>query len=634
VQGVARLGHVVQNLLGQPQVELGQPDLALAPAHGEGRAALDQSGVAVLQLLGFVTTPLAIYLVSVRGALTRAKTRSGIFNDLLKIFLSFGTGAAVVMRSVMSSDSYQLLPELPQMFLSSGGASVESAALYSGSLDCLTNSTVGIDRFLLLVLLQPSAIMLASFAAIAAQQALGIAHRPVKYYIIVVSLVVGNQFLPQIVGAAVRALPCAHTQKTEDGLAHQFLTYETSIGCEERPGSYIFMTGGTCAFSRVFGPEDDNRALFHDLQGPALTSSVFGGVNETLFAYGQTGSGKTHTIFGSREETGLLELFVQSFFQQAEACPGSTIHACCYEVLGDTLTDLVNPWRLIQQGDLQEEDVVCDELFIKTHLCRYQIVRVACFETCLDLLHEARMNRTEGVSSCNLSSSRSHAVVHLFVQNPAGKASRRQSTESSGTQSSIGALTLVDLAGTEKEHENPSERGKKSARLLNTSLSSLNRLLRKLQTGSLDESERRQSVLNKCLWEYLRPGCGIALVFCVSPLARHRSITLSTLAMATDSKTISSQRRSHYVQIPVQGPPPGVRAHASLTPSQSPRSARSSLPSPMTTRGSEAAPAHATPRRPASVGSTARVSMQDLGASRSSVASSGRRVAKVELGRI
>ena len=122
-----------------------------------------------------------------------------------------------------------------------------------------------------------------------------------------------------------------------------------------------------------------------------------------------------------------------------------------------------------------------------------------------------------------------------------------------------------------------------------------NRLLRKLQTGSLGESERRlpgctgksgfrsmrvrrrrrawlllrQSVLNKCLWEYLRPGCGIALVFCASPLQppqdmfhrneyqhlqrmlrvlfvvygmlksdaqqrlQHRAATLSTLAMAT-----------------------------------------------------------------------------------------------------
>ncbi|CAK0860792.1 unnamed protein product [Prorocentrum cordatum] len=377
-------------------------------------------------------------------------------------------------------------------------------------------------------------------------------------------------------------------------------------------------------FSRVFGPGDDNEALFHDLQGPALTSSVFAGVNETLFAYGQTGSGKTHTIFGSARERGLLELFVVAFFQRAETCPGSTVHACCYEVLGDALTDLVNPQRLIEQGDLHSEDVVSDELFVKTHLCRYQIVRVTRVETCLDLLHEARANRTEGVSSCNASSSRSHAVVHLFVQNPTGGVPH-QSPEG-GSQSTVGALTLVDLAGTEKEHENPSELGKRTARLLNTSLSSLNRLLRKLQTGSLDGSERRQSVLNKCLWEYLRPGCGIAMIFCVSPLVRHRAITLSTLAMATDSKLIRSQRKSHYIQIPAaQASPPGARAHMQATPSQSPRSARSSLASPPAARGTEGrgTPSSA-PRRASSTGaSSASGRAQDLSASaRSSVASS------------
>ncbi|CAE8604667.1 unnamed protein product, partial [Polarella glacialis] len=292
-------------------------------------------------------------------------------------------------------------------------------------------------------------------------------------------------------------------------------------------------------FSRVFGPEDSNSRLFHDLQGPALTSSVFNGVNETLFAYGQTGSGKTHTIFGTRQDAGLLQLFVRRIFDQAELSPGSTVHACCYEVLGDSLTDLVDSQAKIARGLLQAEDVVYDELFIKTQRCRYQIVRVGCMETCLSLLQDAAVRRTAGISSCNMNSSRSHAVVHLFVQNPASEVS-----DGGMIPSSIGALTLVDLAGTEKEHENPSERGRKSARLLNTSLSSLNRLLRKLQTGSLDESERRQSVLNKCLWEYLRPGCGIALIFCASPLLRHRTMTLSTLAMATDSKLIHSQRKS------------------------------------------------------------------------------------------
>jgi len=297
-------------------------------------------------------------------------------------------------------------------------------------------------------------------------------------------------------------------------------------------------------FSRVFGPEDDNEQLFHDLHGPALTASVFSGVNETLFAYGQTGSGKTHTIFGTPEEPGLLQLFVRCIFNQAEVSPGSTVHACCYEVLGDSLTDLIDAKALIEDGILQEEDVVYDELFIKTQRCRYQIVRISSLEICLNLLQDARMNRTSGVSSFNADSSRSHAIVQLFVQNPSAPGVHK------GGGTSVGALTLVDLAGTEKEHENPSERGRKSARLLNTSLSSLNRLLRKLQKGVLDESERRQSVLNKCLWEYLRPGCGIALIFCASPLLQHRTTTLSTLAMATDSKLINSHRKSQFIQLP------------------------------------------------------------------------------------
>merc|ERR1719171_1233640 len=176
--------------------------------------------------------------------------------------------------------------------------------------------------------------------------------------------------------------------------------------------------------------------------------------------------------------------------------------------------------------------------------------------TCLDLLESASASRASGQSSVNERSSRSHAVVHLFVQNP---------TEH-GESNTLGALTLVDLAGAEKEHENPSVQGRKSARLLNTSLSSLNRLLRKLQTNSLDESERRQSVLNKCLWEYLRPGCGIALIFCVSPLFRHRTTSFSTLSMATASKLIHSRRKSQYIQVPsgtVQassGQPPSLPA--------------------------------------------------------------------------
>jgi len=297
-------------------------------------------------------------------------------------------------------------------------------------------------------------------------------------------------------------------------------------------------------FSHAFRPEDDNRQVFAELQGHTVAQSVCHGMNETLFAYGQTGSGKTHTIFGTRDEPGLLQYFVHELFACASQSPQRSIHVCCYEVFGDVLTDLVDTAALVERGELRAADVVQDELFLKTQKYRYQIACVGSASTCLELLRNAQQHRTSGISSCNTRSSRSHAIVHIFVKSAASNTSG----DSSGGK--VGALTLVDLAGAEKENDNPSEHGRKSTRLLNASLSTLNRLLRRLQTNSLNESERRQSVLNKCLWEYLRPGCGIALIFCVSPLLKHRLVTQSTLGMAMDCKLIRNRRIVQHVCAP------------------------------------------------------------------------------------
>jgi len=330
-------------------------------------------------------------------------------------------------------------------------------------------------------------------------------------------------------------------------------------------------------FSRVFGPRVTNQVVFDDLRGKAAIDNVFGGINETYFAYGQTGSGKTHTIFGSGNESGLLHFFVHATFECVKNAPGSSVHVSCYEVLGDSSTDLVDVSAEVETGDVRHEDVTFNELFVKTQKCRYQVVRVEKASTCTRLLQTASVNRRVGVSAQNSRSSRSHAVIHIFVQNETGRAEVK----------SFGALTLVDLAGAEKEYENPSEQGRKTARLLNTSLSALNRLFRKLQTNSLNESERRQSVLNKCLWDYLQPGCGISLIFCISPLKKHQPTTLSTIAMATDSKTITAKRKSRFVEIdaaPTRAqsqPPSHTRSSfpgASVSPSSpEPRQVSSSL---------------------------------------------------------
>ncbi|CAD7975898.1 unnamed protein product, partial [Amoebophrya sp. A25] len=84
----------------------------------------------------------------------------------------------------------------------------------------------------------------------------------------------------------------------------------------------------------------------------------------------------------------------------------------------------------------------------------------------------------------------------------------------------------------------------------NTSLSTLARLLRQLQRGALSEADRRQSVLNKALFDFVQPSCGIYLLFCLHPQAHSRSYTASTLQMAVDSKTIRHKRKQTFLKAP------------------------------------------------------------------------------------
>jgi len=52
--------------------------------------------------------------------------------------------AAVVLGALVASESYPALPGGMRTFLSSGDMSIQSAVLYSGSLDCLVGSRVGL----------------------------------------------------------------------------------------------------------------------------------------------------------------------------------------------------------------------------------------------------------------------------------------------------------------------------------------------------------------------------------------------------------------------------------------------------------------------------------------------------------
>ncbi|CAD7945638.1 unnamed protein product [Amoebophrya sp. A120] len=340
-----------------------------------------------------------------------------------------------------------------------------------------------------------------------------------------------------------------------------------------------------------------------------ITCNVFQGINETIFCYGQTSSGKTHSVFGSEQEPGLSHHFVRSLFNYKNALAASAsvdfLEVKCFEIFGDTLTDLL-PEQVLEAfsppprrgaargggatsaaggGGQQQGAFRTEQIFLKTNRFSYKVARCRTALECLDLLEHAVTNRKSGASSMNMRSSRSHCILQIS----ADRKHRRENVRTKGT------LTLVDLAGSEREFSAASappgllltaagggqqvglpgsgssvlpgsctstafpeqedlasaalSTSQKSSRnILNTSLSTLTRLLRQMQKGKLNEADKRQSVLNKALFDFVQPSCGIFLIFCVNPLLHSLCYTTSTLQMAVDCKTIKQKRKQTFLK--------------------------------------------------------------------------------------
>lgn len=223
-------------------------------------------------------------------------------------------------------------------------------------------------------------------------------------------------------------------------------------------------------------------------------------------------------------------MFVQDLFAVRLDTPDSDveIRLRCFEIYAESLLDLLEP-------DLGPQT----EVFLKTARYRYQTVSVQSAAECLELLFHAEHERAVGTTSCNSRSSRSHCVVQFDVLNrPHGS-----DTVMKGT------LSFVDLAGSERTTATCKVSSKRT-RELNVSLASLVRLFRQLQQGELKETERRQSVLNKMIFDYVQPTCGIWLLFCVAQEEEYRDYTFSTLQLASDSRNIRlTQQKQTFMKV-------------------------------------------------------------------------------------
>jgi kinesin family member 21 len=272
-----------------------------------------------------------------------------------------------------------------------------------------------------------------------------------------------------------------------------------------------------------------------------------------IMAYGQTGSGKTFTMGSeahsepeSSTHSGLIPRFMSDFFHSLqkkkeesdkgkEGSPvllGYSLTASFLEVYGEEIFDLLDEDR--KPLPLREDShggVVIAGLTSRP---------VSNVDEALQVLHEGTMNRTTAATLMNLTSSRSHAVFTINLN-------QTIRSESCGNVdlTTTSQFTFVDLAGSERMKKTGAE-GERAREgiMINQGLLALGNVINALADEERLSKEKkvhvpyRQSKLTRLLQDALGGNSQTLFLACVSPSDTNASETLSTLHYANRARNI------------------------------------------------------------------------------------------------
>ena len=289
-------------------------------------------------------------------------------------------------------------------------------------------------------------------------------------------------------------------------------------------------------------PPSASQADSYTKAAETIVSAVTDGYNGTIMAYGQTGSGKTFTVFGSRkaiefiggrnthEEAGIVQRAVDQIFQFIKENIDEAqfqIRVSFLQIYMETIADLLASSQ--PPGGLQIREDPRSGIFVNG-LTQALIRNPA---ELLTLIHEAAKLRSTGATAMNKSSSRSHAILQLFLEQRWIEAESTEDVKRRRVKR--GLLTLVDLAGSERLSKSGSEGVRLSeAKNINKSIAALGNCISALAShGSIAHVPFRDSKLTRILTDSLGGNSKTCIYACVGPTLTNYDETFSTLLFAT-----------------------------------------------------------------------------------------------------
>eukprot|EP00731_Ephydatia_muelleri_P038375 Em0737g1a len=291
-------------------------------------------------------------------------------------------------------------------------------------------------------------------------------------------------------------------------------------------------------FDRVFDATGTQMEVFEHTTKDVI-NDLLDGINCSVFAYGATGAGKTHTMLGDASSPGvmfytMLELYTKIYEHKEEKT--CEVGVSYLEIYNETIRDLIVPSGALELREDYNQGLVVSGLTMHQPKTADEI---------LNFLTIGNRNRTQHPTDANASSSRSHAVFQIYVN---------QKSRTSGVSTVVtqGKLSLIDLAGSERATvtTNRGARLREGANI-NKSLLALGNCINALaeNKGKGVHIPYRNSKLTRLLKDSLGGNCRTVMITNVSPSGLSYEDTYNTLKYASRAQQIKTTLARNVVNV-------------------------------------------------------------------------------------
>ena len=295
----------------------------------------------------------------------------------------------------------------------------------------------------------------------------------------------------------------------------------------------------TFKFDFAFDTQSE-QAQVYQYTTAQLVKQVINGFNATVFAYGATGTGKTYTMVGEGENWGIMIRAISDLFkminQDKEKEKKFVIKISYVEIYNEIIKDLL-------------ADNKNTQLEIRTDPQKGVILQGASFKKVTNeadaykLIMRGNKRRTETPSLLNENSSRSHAMLQIYLE----VEQQQNNNINFNMEKTFGKFVLVDLAGSEKAPILGKKNNESGS--INKSLLALGKCINALTSQNKGYIPWRDSKLTRLLQEPLSGNSRIVMIATVSPAIDSFDETMFTLQNANKAKGVKVVLKKNVVEM-------------------------------------------------------------------------------------